>query len=108
MYVCSLALPLIYDTYINEKKHHEMLINYFIPDDLGGFQKEKKTFFIDNCDIVNPLKQPFKNTLESVDLLSFLMICKKNFFCSVFRRFFVWIMNECVCVYVCVYFKEKK
>ena len=49
---------------INEKKHRATLINYYIPDDLGGIQKEKKTFFIDNCDIVKPVKQPLKKYIS--------------------------------------------
>ena len=64
-HVCIVSCTLlIYDTLINEKKHHEMLINYFILDDLGGYQKEKKTSHIDNCDIVKPLKQPFKKYIS--------------------------------------------
>ena len=33
-------------------------MNYFVPDCLGGYQKEKRVYFITNREIIKILKKP--------------------------------------------------
>ena len=35
-----------------------MLIRYFVPDDLGGYQREEQKYYIGNEDFVKILKSP--------------------------------------------------
>ena len=35
-----------------------MLIHYFVPDELGGYQREDQQYYIGNEDIVKLLKSP--------------------------------------------------
>ena len=35
-----------------------MLVYYFVPDDLGGYQQEQQSYYIDKKDILNPIKRP--------------------------------------------------
>ena len=35
-----------------------MLIHYFVPDDLGGYQREERKYYIGNEDVVKILKSP--------------------------------------------------
>ena len=49
---------LMYTTLILGKKKCEMLIHYFVPDDLGGYQREEQKYYIGNEDVVKILKSP--------------------------------------------------
>ena len=46
-----------YDTKIVEKKKREMLVHYFVPDDLGPYQQEQQSYYIDKKDILKPIKR---------------------------------------------------
>ena len=35
-----------------------MQIHYFVPDDLGGYQREEQKYYIGNEDVVKILKSP--------------------------------------------------
>ena len=35
-----------------------MLVHYFVPDDLGGYQQEQQSYYIDKKDILKPIKRP--------------------------------------------------
>ena len=49
MYVCL---------QIKKRKGRDVLITYFVPDNLGGYQKEKKSFYIDQLEIMNKISRP--------------------------------------------------
>ena len=40
------------------KKKREMLIHYFVPDDIRGYQREERKYYIGNEDVVKILKSP--------------------------------------------------
>ena len=34
------------------------MVTYFVPDDLGGYQKEEKSYYIDPIEILKPISRP--------------------------------------------------
>ena len=49
MYVCL---------QIKKQEGRDVLVTYFVPDDLEGYQKEKKSFFIDQVEILKQISKP--------------------------------------------------
>ena len=49
MYVCL---------QIKKREGRDVLVTYFILDNLGGYQKEKKSFYIDRLEIMNKISRP--------------------------------------------------
>ena len=46
MYVCL---------QIKKKTGRDTLVTYFVQDDLGGYQKEEKSYYIDTVEIIKPI-----------------------------------------------------
>ena len=49
MYVCP---------QIKKREGRDVFVTYFIPDDLGGYQKEKKSYYIDRVEILGKISRP--------------------------------------------------
>ena len=49
MYVCL---------QIKKQSGRDILVTYFVPDDLGGYQKEEKCYYIDSVEIIKQISRP--------------------------------------------------
>ena len=43
---------------IKKREGRDLLVTYFVPDDIGGYQKEGKSYFIDSVEIMKSISKP--------------------------------------------------
>ena len=44
--------------HVYRSTRRQTLVMYFVPDDLGGYQKEEKSYYIDPIEILKPISRP--------------------------------------------------
>ena len=49
MYVCL---------QVKKQSGRDILVTYFVTDDLGGYQKEEKSYYIDSIEIIKQISRP--------------------------------------------------
>ena len=43
---------------MKKREGRDVFVTYFVPDELGGYQKEKKSYYIDRLEIMGTISRP--------------------------------------------------